>query len=180
MTGKQHARSVILLRVTRGWTVSPSPVHSDEALALLREFYIDVSDRYYRYHFGRDSTPTEIEEGLADSPSDSLAPPTGVFLIGHHDGIPAACVGLKAFDDKTVELKRLFIRHAHRGTGGGARLMSAVEDAAHELGARRIVLNTRLDLAEARALYVKHGYAEIPAVRDELYAEVWYGKDLAP
>lgn len=162
----------------QNWTVSVAPVQSGEALALLREYYVDLSDRYYRHHFGRDSTATEIEEGLADSPSDALAPPTGVFLIGHCNGEPAACVGLKVLDDHTVELKRLFIRHAHRGTGGAARLLAAAEDATRDLGATRIVLNTRLDLVEARGLYVKHGYVGIPAVRDEQYAEVWYGKDL--
>lgn len=36
----------------------------------------------------------------------------------------------------------------------------------------------RLDLAEARALYVRHGYAEVPAFNEGDYAEVWYAKDL--
>jgi hypothetical protein len=46
------------------------------------------------------------------------------------------------------------------------------------MGAGRIVLDTRLDLVEARALYVRHGYAEIPALSDRLHAEIWYGKEL--
>jgi GNAT superfamily N-acetyltransferase len=161
-----------------GWTVEVVSVESEEALALLRDYYIDVSDRYYQHHFGRDSTPTEIEEGLAESPSDSLAPPTGVFLVGRYDGIPAACAGLMLLDVHTVELKRLFVRHARRGTGGGARLLAAAEEAARGLGAARIVLNTRLDLVEARALYRGHGYAEIPALRTEKHAELWFGKRL--
>lgn len=163
-----------------GWTVSVAPVDTEEALALLREYYIDVSDRYYQHHFGRNSTPTEIEEGLAESPSDTLAPPTGLFLIGHYDGNPGACAGLKVLDTRTVELKRLFVRHAVRGTGGGARLLSAAEEAARDLGASRVVLNTRVDLVEARALYGNYGYTEIPALRNEQYAEVWYGKGLGP
>jgi hypothetical protein len=40
------------------------------------------------------------------------------------------------------------------------------------------VLDTRLDLVEARSLYVRHGYAEIPAYNQGPYAEIWYGKDL--
>lgn len=151
---------------------------SAEALALLRDYYIDVSDRYFQYHFGRDSTPAEIEKGLAGSRSDSLTPPTGVFLVGRYDGMPAACAGLKVLDDRTVELTRLFVRPAQRGTGGGKRLLAAAEEATRELGAKRIVLNTRLDLVEARALYGNHGYVEIPALWEERYAEVWYGKAL--
>jgi hypothetical protein len=46
------------------------------------------------------------------------------------------------------------------------------------LGAERIVLDSRLDLVEARALYLRRGYAEIQAYKNGPYAEIWYGKDL--
>jgi GNAT superfamily N-acetyltransferase len=49
------------------------------------------------------------------------------------------------------------VRAALRGTGGGAMLLDAVDQAARDLNAAQIVLDTRLDLTEARALYVKHG-----------------------
>lgn len=55
---------------------------------------------------------------------------------------------------------------------------AALEDEARALGARRMVLNTRLDLIEARTLYVRHGYAAIPAYCTGPYMEVWYGRDL--
>lgn len=41
-----------------------------------------------------------------------------------------------------------------------------------------MVLDTRLDLIEARKLYIRHGYAEIPAYSAGPYAQIWYGKDL--
>ncbi|MFC9331383.1 GNAT family N-acetyltransferase [Kitasatospora sp. NPDC057015] len=163
------------------WTVAPATVSSPAAEALLRDYFIEVSDRYYLLHEGRVSTPTEIEEGLAGSPSDDLAAPTGLFLVGCHAGEPQACAGLRVRDARTVELTRVYIRPAVRGTGGGARLLAAVDEAARGLGAERIVLDTRLDLVEARALYVRHGYCEIPAYADTgPYAEIWYGKDLSP
>ena len=163
------------------WTVAPATVSSPEAEALLRDYFVEVSDRYYLLHEGRVSTPTEIEEGLAGAPSDDLAAPTGLFLVGRHGGEPQACAGLRVRDARTVELTRVYIRPAARGTGGGARLLTAVEEAARGLGAERIVLDTRLDLVEARALYVRHGYDEIPAYADcGPYAEIWYGKDLPP
>jgi hypothetical protein len=73
------------------WAVALAPVDSAESLALLRDYLVDVSDRYYRLHEDRDSTPAEIEHGLATMPSDHLAPPTGVFLVGRHDGVAASC-----------------------------------------------------------------------------------------
>ncbi|GAA1411926.1 GNAT family N-acetyltransferase [Kitasatospora putterlickiae] len=164
---------------TELWAIAPADVGSAAALALLRDYYLDVANSYYRLHLGREGTPEEIETGLAASPSDDLAPPTGVFLIGRYDGEDAACAGLRVVDATTVELTRVYIRPARRGTGGGTRLMAAVDEAARALGAGRIVLDTRLDLVEARALYVRHGYQEIPAYSDRRYAEIWYAKDLA-
>ncbi len=162
----------------QSWRVAPADVRSAEAVALLRDYFIDVSDRYYELHEGRRSTPAEIEQGLADTPSDDLAAPTGLFLIGRHGGEAHACAGLRVRDARTVELTRVFVRPALRGTGGGTRLLTAVDEAARALGAERIVLDTRLDLVEARALYTRHGYAEIPAYSNGPYAEVWYAREL--
>ncbi|WP_406208962.1 GNAT family N-acetyltransferase [Kitasatospora sp. NBC_01560] len=160
------------------WTVSRADVGSAEALALLRAYFADVANRYYRLHFDRDCTAEEIDAGLADTPSDDLAEPTGLFLLGRYDGRPESCAGLRILDARTVELTRVFVRHARRGTGGGGRLLTAVDEAARSLGAERIVLDTRLDLVEARALYTRHGYREIPAYNSGPYAQVWYGKDV--
>ncbi|WP_432252100.1 GNAT family N-acetyltransferase [Streptomyces sp. HNM1019] len=162
-----------------GWTVAARPVGGPAPAMLLREYLVDVADRYYRLHEGRDSTPEEIEQALAEMPSDDLAPPHGVFLLAHHDGEPAGCVGLRLLDDaRTAELKRVYVRPAKRGLGGGAALLAAVEAAASGLGAARIVLDTRLDLVEARGLYARHGYREVPAFTDGPYAEVWMAKEL--
>ncbi|MFF2119030.1 GNAT family N-acetyltransferase [Kitasatospora sp. NPDC058184] len=162
------------------WTVTTADVTAPEALDLLREYYYDVANRYYRLHFDREGTPEELESGLADSPSDDLAAPDGHFLIGRHDGAAHSCAGLRRLDAATVELTRVFVRPGLRGTGGGAVLLAAVDRAARSLGTERIVLDTRLDLVEARALYLRNGYREIPAYSSGPYAQVWYGKDLAP
>ncbi|MFF7247021.1 GNAT family N-acetyltransferase [Embleya sp. NPDC008237] len=163
---------------TQTWTITPGAVDSPEALALLRAYFVEVSDRYYRLHEGRDSTPTEIEEGLAAAPSDHLVPPQGLFLIGRYGTEPAACAGLLLRDEHTAELTRVFVRPELRGTGGGRLLMAAVDDAARALGVGRIMLDTRLDLIEARTLYTRTGYVEVPAYNGGPYAEIWYAKDL--
>ncbi len=160
------------------WTVAPVDVGSADALALLRDYFTEVSDRYFLLHFDRRSTPEEIETGLADSPSHYLAPPTGVFLLARYGPQPAGCAGLHLLSPGIAELKRMYIRPEARGTGGGRQLLAAVDAAARELGAHRIVLDTRLDLTEARAMYVRHGWAEVPAYNDNPYAEIWYAREL--
>ncbi|MER7766695.1 GNAT family N-acetyltransferase [Kitasatospora sp. NPDC096140] len=160
------------------WSVTTADVTTPEALELLREYYYDVANRYYRLHLGREGTPEQLESGLAGSPSDDLVAPDGLFLIGRHDGVAHSCAGLRRLDATTVELTRVYVRPGLRGTGGGARLLAAVDEAARSLGADRIVLDTRRDLVEACALYLRHGYHEIPAYSSGPYAEVWYAKEL--
>ncbi|MFI9321885.1 GNAT family N-acetyltransferase [Kitasatospora aureofaciens] len=161
------------------WTVTTADVTSPEAEALLREYYYDVANRYYRLHLGREGSPEQLEAGFADSPSDDLTAPTGLFLLGRYHGAAQSCAGLRRHDATTVELTRVFVRPGLRGTGGGARLLAAVDEAARAMGAERIVLDTRLDLVEARALYLRNGYREIPAYGETgPYSEIWYGKEL--
>ncbi|MFE2184194.1 GNAT family N-acetyltransferase [Streptomyces sp. NPDC059455] len=160
------------------WTVAARPVGDPVSVLLLREYLVDVADRYYQLHEERDSTPEEIEQALAEMPSDDLAPPRGVFLLAHHEGELAGCAGVRLMDARTAELKRVYVRPGKRGLGGGAALLAAVEAAAGELGAGRIVLDTRLDLVEARGLYARHGYQEVPSFTDGPYAEVWMAKEL--
>ncbi|MFF3320205.1 GNAT family N-acetyltransferase [Streptomyces sp. NPDC003035] len=156
------------------WTFSPEHVGTPDATALRRDYYDDVASRYWR----RPATAAEIDEGLTNDGVELLTPPTGQFLVGRYEGKPAACGGVLLLDEERAELTRVFLRHAFRGTGGAGALMGRLEDAARALGARRMVLNTRLDLREARALYTRHGYVEIPAYCEGPYMDIWYGKEL--
>lgn len=159
--------------------VAPTRVQHSEAAALLRDYYVDVADRYRLLHLGRRSTPAEIDRELTADSADDLIPPRGLLLLGRYDGEPAACAGFRVLGNAVVELTRVFVRQQWRGTGGGRHLLIAVETAASALGATQVVLDTRLDLVEARALYRRHGYAEIPAYSNGDYAEIWYGKSLS-
>ncbi|WP_411129866.1 GNAT family N-acetyltransferase [Streptomyces sp. x-19] len=161
------------------WTVTVEPAASPLALALLREYYTDVADRYYVLHEGRRSTPQEIDEGVAEYPSDALLPPHGVLLVARDaDDEPVGCAGVRLWDARTAELKQVFVRPARRGRGVAGRLLEAAEAAAVRLGAERIRLDTRRDLTEAVALYRRRGYVEIAPYHDDRYAEIFFEKRL--
>ncbi len=72
----------------------------------------------------------------------------------------------------------MFLREPVRGKGGAALLVRAAEDAARALGADRMILDTRGDLVEARALYARLGYRETEPHNDDPYAEHWFSKRL--
>ncbi|MCB5164910.1 GNAT family N-acetyltransferase [Streptomyces bambusae] len=160
---------------TGGWEVAAEHFGTPAATALRREYYAEVAGRYW----GRTATSAEVDQGLADDPADALTAPTGAFLVGRYGGEPAACAGLRLLDPVTAELTRVFVRPDRRGTGGGGALLAALEAAARSLGAQRIRLDTRTDLVEARGLYAKHGYAEIPAYNSGPYAQHWFEKRLS-
>lgn len=156
------------------WTLSPEAFDSPDASALRREYYDEVASRYWK----RPATPQEIDEGLTGDGVEQLTPPTGQFVVGRYGGKAAACGGILLLDAERAELTRVYLRPAFRGRKGAGLLLRTLEDEARGLGARRMVLNTRLDLIEARTLYVRNGYAEIPAYCSGPYMEIWYGKEL--
>ncbi|GAA3296335.1 GNAT family N-acetyltransferase [Streptomyces cinereospinus] len=157
------------------WSLSPETFDSPDATTLRRDYYADVASRYWK----RPATDEEIDQGLAEDGAELLVPPTGQFVVGRYGSEAAACGGVLMLDADRAELTRIYVRPAFRGRKGGSLLLDLLEDEARELGARRIVLNTRLDLTEARSLYARHDYAEIPAYCTGPYMEIWYGKELA-
>ncbi|MEU5664579.1 GNAT family N-acetyltransferase [Streptomyces longwoodensis] len=161
------------------WTIAPEPYDSAVAAGLWRAYYTEVSDRWYLLHEGRRTDPDELEREVAARTGAELAPPTGQLLVGRYEGTPAGSAGVRLLDAATAELTRVFVLPGARGTGGAALLVAAAERAARELGAARIVLDTRADLVEARALYARLGYTETGPHNDDPYADHWFAKALS-
>ncbi|MFJ5773122.1 GNAT family N-acetyltransferase [Streptomyces sp. NPDC093094] len=163
---------------TTAWTIAPEPVGSPAAALLWRAYYTEVSDRWYLLHEGRRTDPDDLEREMAAGSTDGLVPPAGQLLVARLGGEPAGMAGVRLADPRTAELKRVFLLEGMRGKGGAALLLAAAEDAARALGAGRMILDTRSDLVEARALYTRSGYEETERHNDEPYAEHWFTKNL--
>ena len=168
-----------------GWVIELGDVRDPACEELLRAYYVEVSDRYHRLHEGRDSTPEEIETGYPQMRSDDLAPPTGEFLVARRSDDPTVlggCVGVRRLRDasgaRVAELRRLYVRPDLRGAGLGTSLLLCAEEVARVWGVGAMRLDTRLDLVEARSLYLAQGWVEVPAFSHEPYAEAWYAKRL--
>jgi len=150
------------------------------AAEILRDYLSEMISRYY----GRPTDDAEIDRRLgAGYDSDDLVEPTGVLLVARSaDGgappRPIGCVGLRWLDEQTRELTRMFVRPEARGTGVAALLLAAAEQRARADGASVIRLHTRSDLVEARSLYAKHGYQEIPRYGDDPLADYCFEKKL--
>lgn len=107
-----------------------------------------------------------------------LNPPNGLFLVARLDGAPIGCVGLKRTSKRDAEIKRMWVSPQARGVGLGRRLLDEIECQARVLGIKRLRLDTNSSLTEARALYARCGYREIPDFNGEPYADHWFEKVL--
>jgi GNAT superfamily N-acetyltransferase len=157
---------------THEWTVTPVPVDHPDAVAVVRAYLTELVGRYY----GRAATAAEVDQVLRAEPATGLA----TFLVARQGDQVVGCVGLRRLDPLTGEVTKVFVHPAARGRGGGARLLAAVEAAAGERGMAVLRLDTRADLVEARALYARAGYREIPRYNDSPYSAHWFEKELSP
>lgn len=83
-------------------------------------------------------------------------------IVAYDASEPVACGAIKAFDENSMEVKRMYTVPAYRGKHIASQVLSELEAWARELGAGRCLLETGKRQPEAIALYLKKGYLLIP------------------
>lgn len=71
------------------------------------------------------------------------------------------CAAMKKFDQKTVEIKRMYVSPEKRGTGIAQKIMQELEDWARELNYEKCILETGKRQVEAVHFYYKCNYKMI-------------------
>lgn len=84
----------------------------------------------------------------------------GTLLVAYVGGQPAGCVGLAWRGGQTGEVKRLYVRSAHRGAGIARDLMARVHGHAAAQGLTRLVLDVLPSRVHAIGFYRRLGYTQ--------------------
>lgn len=108
-----------------------------------------------------------------------LAPPLGAWLVGWRGEDAVACGGVRLLSPEVCEIKRMYVDPSARGAGLARRLLTALEGAGVDLGARVARLDTGRDMAPAVGLYRASGYVEIEDYNGNPDAGWWFEKQLS-
>lgn len=79
-------------------------------------------------------------------------------LLAYKDTIPVGCGAIKAFNEQTMEVKRMFVLKEYRGKGIASKILKELEMWTKELDFSACILETGINQPVAIALYKKSGY----------------------
>jgi GNAT superfamily N-acetyltransferase len=145
-----------------------APDHPDSVWCL--DQYFQELERRFENGYRRSMDPP-----VADA---QFLPPTGLFLLAWLDGTLAGCGAVKRADAATGEIKRIWTAPEARGHGVARKILTALEDAARDMGYQAVRLDSNRALTEAHALYRRAGYQDCVPFNTDSNCHIWMRKDL--
>jgi ribosomal protein S18 acetylase RimI-like enzyme len=137
----------------------------DAAYRIVEEYYDaanvvarDTKDEFQRYYFA--------ERG-------------GVWLASVNNTI-VGCIALRELTEprQSGEIKRMYVRPAHRGQGVAKKLLDAVELFAAKAGYEWLYLDSAPGMDTAIAFYRRHGYEPCERYNDNPQATIFLRKKI--
>lgn len=126
---------------------------------------LDAARRLFHEYVGEldfDLDFQDVDRELETLPGP-YAPPAGAILLTEVDDEPVGVVAVQPLDDEGVcEMKRLYVRPAHRNEGLGRRLAMAIVEVARDLGYETMRLDTVASMTAARSVYRSLDFEERP------------------
>lgn len=80
------------------------------------------------------------------------------LVVAYEGETAIACGAWKAIDEKTAEIKRIFVDPQHRRKGAASSVIRALEENVLASGRNNLILETAVDTSGSHALYQSLGY----------------------
>jgi GNAT superfamily N-acetyltransferase len=129
------------------YEIIPLPADSDEITEMTTALHQDLEIIYGK---------GKPEEFIEDNKEMLI-----FFAVKDENFKSLACGALKHFDDKTAEIKRMYVKNEFRGKGLSKLILKRLEETAYNMSYRSIILETGLKQRAAMLLYEKSGYTKI-------------------
>ncbi len=106
---------------------------------------------------------------------------SGAFWLAQDDDTNIGCIAFRPLPQigpEAGEVKRLYVRPAHRGAQVADALLDALESHARAGGYRALYLDTHDGLQAALRFYTRRGYERIPRYNDNPQATIFMRRTL--
>jgi pimeloyl-ACP methyl ester carboxylesterase/GNAT superfamily N-acetyltransferase len=151
-----------------GIQVREEPFDSPTSARLVADYVAEIRDMYPEWS---PNVPPRM------SASD-VEPPDGRWLIAYRDGHAVGCAGFKRLDERTAEIKRIYVAPTARGAGVSRALIRGLEAAARDAGYDTVRLDTGARQPASVALFSSSGYERIADYNGNPVAAYWFEKRL--
>ncbi|HTB23053.1 MAG TPA: GNAT family N-acetyltransferase [bacterium] len=128
---------------------------SDENVSLVR----DLFEQYAQLR-GYEFEDVNFEGEMASLPGVYGQAKGGRLLLATYEGEAAGVVGLKKIDAGMCEVKRLYVPPQYRGNGIGKMLVAEAVRQAKELGFKKVLADTDLNMRIAMVIFDEHGFKQ--------------------
>lgn len=131
---------------------------------MLRLHRTDATNMHFRHLVAELDAELSVRNGESNAFYMQFNKLDGIHhaVVLYQNNMPVACGAIKHYDEKAMEVKRMFVLPAYRGRGLAQEVLMELETWAAELNYSACILETGLMQPEAIALYKKCNYSIIP------------------
>jgi len=141
-------------------------VDSEADIAICEAMRVEYADWATEEYIARFGDIVDADHDGMHATLPELMGPRGRLYLARHDGEAVATGVLKPLDDRTGEVKRLYVRPEARGRGIARTVLEQLLADARAIGYDRVRLDTLVFMTEALALYRSLGFRPIDAYGD--------------
>ncbi len=145
----------------------------------------ELNESWIRQYFAIE--PKDIE--VLGDPVGHILRPGGYIVMAIAADRAVGCCALLAMPERSFEIGKMAVAEEFRGKGVGRKLLARVVELAHEIGAKRLYLETSTKLEPRFCLYESQGFKYLlrfsgaviakrsPYARSDLYMEMFLKGD---